>query len=393
MVGYKKGWWAGLLMCAALLLQACGQTEQGLTGNCPSGGLAIGFFGAVTGDNAQLGINLRNGARLAIEQYNDGSPDCAITLMVFDSQGSPDQAPALAVRAVQDERVIALIGPAYSGESRVANPIFDEAGLPLVTIATNAALSQNGWEVFHRIVANDRTQGTAAAKYIRETLQAGRVAVIDDRSEYGLGIADIVRAELGSGVIFDDSIDPDAQDYSSTVNGVRAARPEVIFYGGYYADAGRLLKQLRDAGVTATFVSDDAANDLGLIDVAGQPAAEGALMTCPCAPPEHVREGQAFQAAYARAFGEDPGTFSAEGYDAANVLLEAIAAGSVDRRSINDFLDTINYEGITKQIAFDERGEVAFQRIFLYRVEGGTIVPVGPIGEDVRKPSDASVGR
>jgi branched-chain amino acid transport system substrate-binding protein len=367
----------------ALLLGACSPGGPGggeRADGCPPGGIAIGFLGALTGSNAQLGINLRNGAKLAIDQYNSGDVECVVRLVPFDSQGSQDQAPALAAQAVQDERIVALIGPAYSGESRVAIPILNEAGLPLVTIATNAGLSQNGWEVFHRIVANDRTQGTTAAAYIREALQAERVAVIDDRSEYGLGIADIVRAELGSRVILNDAIDADAQDYLSTVNGVRAAEPQVIFYGGYYTEAGRLLKQLRDAGVTATFVTDDAANDAGLIATAGQPAAEGALITCPCAPPEQVRGGQAFQAAYARAFGEGPGTYSAEGYDAANVLLEAVAAGSVDRRSINAFLGTITYQGITKQIAFDERGEVADQRIFLYRVEGGTIVPVGPIG-------------
>ncbi|MGH8905128.1 MAG: branched-chain amino acid ABC transporter substrate-binding protein [Egibacteraceae bacterium] len=374
----RKAWWAALLTCAALLPQACGQAERASSGGCPQGGIAIAFFGALTGANAQLGINLRNGAQLAVDQYNDRDPACPVELVGFDSQGAPDQAPALATRAVHDERIVALIGPAYSGESKVANPIFDEAGLPLVTIATNEALSRNGWDVFHRIVANDRTQGTAAASYITRTLRPERVAVIDDSSEYGKGIADVVRSRLGPAVIFNDSIDPDAQDYSSTVNGVRAAGPQAIFYGGYYADAGRLLKQLRDAGVMATFVSDDAANDPGLIETAGQPAAEGALVTCPCAPIAQARGGQAFQAAYAHAFGGGPGTYAAEGYDAANVLLEAIAAGSVDRRSINAFLDTVDHQGITKRIAFDDHGEVADQQIFLYRVEGGQIVPVGP---------------
>jgi len=364
------------LVCVVLLLvlQGCAAPGREAVGVCPSGGVALGFFGALTGENAQLAINFRNGARLAIDEYNARGGGCPVQLVSFDSQGSPNQAPSLAAQAVQDERVVALIGPTYSGESRVAGPILDEGGLPLVTVATNAALSRNGWKIFHRVVANDETQGKAAAKHIAETLGAERVAVIHDNSDYGLGIAETVSAELGGSVVFTDSVDPAAFDYSSTVNGVRGVGPDTVFYGGYYAEAGRLLKQLRDSGVTATFVSDDAAKDFGLIEAAGQPAAEGALLTCPCAPAD-----RAFEASYQRALGEQPGTFSAEGYDAANVLLTAIGAGSLDRASLNDFLAGIDHAGITKRIAFDEHGEVADQRIFLYRVQGGEIVSLGPI--------------
>jgi branched-chain amino acid transport system substrate-binding protein len=299
--------------------------------------------------------------------------------VAFDSQGAPDQAPALAQKAVTDRRIAAIVGPAYSGESKVANPIFDEAGLPIVTIATNPALAQQGWDIFHRVVANDGAQGPAAAKYIVETLKARRVAVVDDKSEYGKGIADIVRQGLGGLVVFNDSIDTQSPDYSNTVNGAKISGVAVVFYGGYYSAAGLLLKQLRDAGITATFMSDDAAKDPQLIQAAGQAAAEGVLLTCPCAPIENVRNGERFRSDYVQAFRTEPGTFSAEGYDAANVLLEAIKAGRTDRAAINDFLKTVDYQGITKRIAFDDTGEVADQRVFLYRVSGGAITAVGPI--------------
>lgn len=367
------------LSCAlALLTAACGVRGGGSSaGGCPRGGAAIGFFGALTGPNSQLGINLRNGARLAIDQHNAAGPACTVELVEYDSQGDPAQAPALAQRAVLDQRVVAIVGPAYSGESKVADPIFDEAGLPIVTIATNAALAQNGWEIFHRVVGNDRAQGLGLAGYIKKQLPEKKVAVVDDQSEYGKGIADIVRTDLGGLVAFSDSVDPTAQDYSSTVNGVRRSGADVIFYGGYYAEAGRLLKQLRDAGVTATFVSDDAAKDPQLIQIAGQAAAEGALLTCPCAPIENVRDGERFRSAYEAAFQTEPGTYSAEGYDAATVILEAIKGGEADRTSINDFLGTVDYAGITKQITFDATGEVADQRIFMYQVTNGAITAVG----------------
>ncbi|MGH8884197.1 MAG: branched-chain amino acid ABC transporter substrate-binding protein [Egibacteraceae bacterium] len=363
-----------------LLAVACARGGGSSTDRCPQGGVAIGFFGALTGPNSpQLGVNLRNGARLAIDQYNAAGPACNVELVQFDSQGSPDQAPGLAQKAVLDQRVVAIVGPAYSGESRVANPIFNEAGLPIVTIATNPALAQSGWGIFHRVVGNDDAQGPAAARYIAETLRGTKVAVIDDKSEYGKGIADIVRQQLGSAVSFNDAVDTTAQDYSSTVNGVKSSGADVIFYGGYYAEGGRLLKQLRDAGVQATFVSDDGANDPQLVSVAGRPAAEGAYLTCPCAPLKDVRNGEQFRDAYQRAFNVEPGTYSAEGYDAANVLLEAVKAGSADRTSINRFLDSVDYAGITKQIKFDQRGEVGDQRIFMYQVKDGVITPVGPV--------------
>ncbi|MGH8899659.1 MAG: branched-chain amino acid ABC transporter substrate-binding protein [Egibacteraceae bacterium] len=375
------------LACALLVLAAAcgggggGPSAAGGDGGCPQGRVAIGFFGALTGSNSpQLGINIRNGARLAIDQYNAASPACTVELVEFDSQGDPAQAPALAQRAVADQRVVAIVGPAFSGESRVANPIFDEAGLPIVTpSATNPKLAQNGWDIFHRAMGNDDAQGPAAAKYIAETLKGEKVAVVDDKSEYGKGIADIVRQKLGSVVSFNDAIDTAAQDYSSTVNGVKGSGADVIFYGGYYAEGGRLLKQLRDAGVTATFVSDDGAKDEQLVSVAGRSAAEGAYVTCPCAPIEQVRNGNAFRDAYKKAFNVEPATYSTEGYDAANVILEAIKAGKTDRTSINQFLDSVDYAGITKQIKFDKTGEVGDQRVFMYQVKEGAITSVGLI--------------
>lgn len=375
-----------VLACAFVVLAAAcggggGGPSAGGDGGCPEGGVAIGFFGSLTGPNSpQLGINIRDGARLAVDQYNAAGPACKVELVEFDSQGDPAQAPALAQKAVADQRVVAIVGPAFSGESNVANPIFNEAGLPIVTpSATNPKLAQNGWDIFHRAMGNDNAQGSAVAKYIAETLKGKKVTVIDDKSEYGKGIGDIVRQELGSAVTFDDAIDTTAQDYSSTVNGVKGAGVDVIFYAGYYPEAGRLLKQLRDAGVQATFISGDGTRDPQFISVAGPSAAEGAYLSCPCAPLTEVRNGEQFRDAYEKASNSEPGTYSTEGYDSANVILEAIKASKTDRVSINQFLDSVDYAGITKQIKFDETGEVNDQRIFMYQVKNGVITSLGLI--------------
>ena len=244
-------------------------------------GIALAFFGAYTGPNAGLGIPIYNGEKLAIDQFNAQNPNCQVGLKKFDSQGSPDQAPQLARSVVGDASVVGVVGPAFSGESKNANPIFNEAGLPIITpSATNATLQQQGWTIFHRLLANDDTQGPGVAKYITTTLNAEKVYVIDDASDYGKGLAQTrqrrARPARSSG---QDEIDPKATDYSATVTKVKAASPDAVFYGGYYSQAGPLAKQLKDGGVKATFVSGDGTKDAGFVKLGGD-ATEGAILSC-----------------------------------------------------------------------------------------------------------------
>src|SRR6478672_9088291 len=208
---------------AALALSACGGTSgSGDTSSAPSE-VKIGFFGALTGDAANLGQNIKKGAQLAIDQYNATSPKTKITLVDYDSQGNPDQAPGLAKKAIDDKAVIGIVGPAFSGESKAADPLFNEAGLVTISAsATNPALSTNGWKTFFRVLGNDASQGPAAAKYIQDVLQAKKVVVVDDASEYGKGLADIVKSTLGSTVVATDTIQQKQTDFGPTVTKIRS---------------------------------------------------------------------------------------------------------------------------------------------------------------------------
>jgi branched-chain amino acid transport system substrate-binding protein len=338
-------------------------------------GLALGFFGAYTGENSGLGIPIYNGEQLAIDQFNEKNPDCKITLKKYDSQGSPDQAPQLARSIVGDSSVVGIVGPAFSGESKNADPIFNEAGLPIVTpSATNATLQNNGWTIFHRALANDATQGPGVAKYIKDTLKAAKVYVIDDASEYGKGLADQVKSTLGSAVVGSDTIDTKATDYSSTVTKVKGASPDVVFFGGYYAQAGPLAKQLRDGGVTnAKLVFGDGVRDNQYVQLAG-PAAEGSFISCTCAP-----SPADFAATYKAKFNTDPGTYAPESYDSTLAFLTAIAAGKTTRKDINDYLKTIDIKGLTKQIKFDDKGEVVAKTVYIFTVKDGKIIEGGTV--------------
>ena len=362
------------VVAAALALSACGGTTS--SGDKSAGGkacdLKIGFFGALTGDAANLGINIKNGAELAVNQYNEKNADCKVTLVTFDSQGDPSIAPGLAQKAVTDKKLVGIVGPAFSGESKAADPIFEKAGLNLISAsATNPALSENGWKTFHRLLGNDATQGPAAAKYMKDILKVEKAFVIDDSSEYGKGLADIVRKDLGAMVVGSDAIQQKQTDFSGTVTKVTASKAPAVFFGGYYAEAALLVKQLRAAGYTGTFVAADGVKDDGFIKAAGA-AAEGAIVTCPCLPPDQAPE---FATAFKKAYNSDPATYSAEAYDAANVFLAAIAAGKSASADMTAFIGSYDQKGVTKQVKFDAKGEPANVSVWAYKVTGGKIVP------------------
>jgi branched-chain amino acid transport system substrate-binding protein len=361
---------------------APGSTSPGVTAP-PADPLKIGFFGALTGPNAQFGINEYNAARLAVDQHN-ALGATQVQLVQYDSQGDPSVALQLAQRVIAD-KVVVVIGPAFSDESARADPIFEQAGIVNVTAsATGSKLAENGWKYWHRVVGSDNSQGAAAAKYIARKLSARSVAVIDDNEDYSSGIADIVRSSLKSSgvtVTVSDHIDKNTLDYSPIVDSIKAANVDAIFYGGYYSEGGRLLKQLRDAGVTVPWVSDDGAAISKLVDIAGAAAAEGALMTCPCGDMAGNPKAVSFVAGYKASTGVDPGTYSAEAYDATNIVLKAIDAGKTTARDIDDYLSTANYDGLTRTIKFDAKGQVSSSTVNVFEVKGGKVTFDGSVDQ------------
>ncbi len=350
----------------------------GAGANCPKD-VKIGFFGALTGSDAALGLNERNGMKVALDRYKKES-GCEVKLEEYDSQGAAAQAPALASKAVTDSKVVAIVGPAFSGESKTANPIFNEAGLPIITpSATNATLQKNGWKIFHRAVANDDFQGPAAAKFIVGK-GAKKVAVVDDSSEYGKPLADTVRAKLkeaGVAVDVNEAIDPKGSDYSSTVTKVKAANVDAVFYGGYYESAGRLMKQLRDGNVAATFVAGDGSLDIKFLDSASGKG-EGAILLAPSA---YTATDQAFIDEYKKLnSGAEPGLYSIEGLDATNHILAALKAGKTTRADINTYISTVPYKGLLKNYKYQADGELqGGGDILVHEVKGSKITLVGPV--------------
>lgn len=340
--------------------------------------LKIGFFGPLTGDAAGLGIHMRNGTKLAIDQYNKDNADCKVQIEEYDSQGDPAKAPALAQKAVGDAKVVGIIGPAFSGESEVGNPIFDEAGLPAITpSATRPSLSTKNWKIFHRGVGNDTSQGPAAGRYIKNVLKAEKVYVIDDQSAYGAGLVDEVKKVIGA-VAGEDKIQVKQTNFSAQVTKVVGSGANVLFFGGYYTEAGLLLKQLKGAGWKGTMVAGDGVNDANFIKVAGEQVAEGTILTCPCAPATAAKGS--FVTDYKAAFDNaEPGTYADVSYDITKIMLEGIKAGKGTRADLLSFINSYNGTGGATGVTykFESTGELdpAQVKVWAFKVNAGKVVP------------------
>jgi branched-chain amino acid transport system substrate-binding protein len=364
---------AGLLVGSA----ACAKNNNDDAASSSKCGNKIAFFGALTGGNAQLGINIRDGAKLAVDQYNKANADCTVALVEKDSAGDPAQASGLATSVVQDTKILGVVGPAFSGESKVANPILSKAGVVIITpSATNPALAKQGDATFHRALGNDASQGPGAALYMKNVLKVQKTYVVDDASEYGKGLADQVKSTLGPLVVKSSVVKEKQIDFGTLVQDVQASGADSIFWGGYYREAAPFLKQYREAGGKAKFVAGDGVKDDAMVAGAGAANAEGAIFTCPCVPPD--KAGGTFAADYKTATGRDPGTYSAEAFDAANILLSGLKAGNTSKDKLETYVDGYTGKGVTTTFKFKENGDIddSAVAVWVYKVDAGKIVPV-----------------
>ncbi|ABP55584.1 branched-chain amino acid ABC transporter substrate-binding protein [Salinispora tropica] len=360
-------------LSAALIAAAGCQAEEDDTAGSSDCGGKIAIFGAFSGPNSGLVIPSRDGALLAVKQHNEANPDCEVTLQEFDTQGDPTQATPVANQVTGDESFLGVIGGAFSGESKATMAVYEAAGMVMVSpSATAIELTAGGNKVFHRVVGNDAIQGAAAAVYFRDVVQAKKVFVINDGTTYGAGIADELTKALGALAGGTDQVQEKQVNFAATISKIKAAAPDAIAYGGYTNEAAPLVKQLREAGITTTFLGFDGLYDPSFPEGAGA-SAEGVIVTCPCLPPD--KAGGTFSADFEAEYGGPPGSYGAEGYDAANVLIEGLAEGNTTREDLLAWVDSYDKEGVSKSLKFADSGDVDESRVVIwaYEIKGGEI--------------------
>jgi len=344
----------------------------------------IAFEGPLSGDNQQLGINEVNAFRLAIEEANaKGDLGFKVEGLESDDVGDPSKAPAAAAKIVQDDAVVGVVGPSFSGASKAVGKTYGEAGLAFMTpSASNATLQDQGFPTFYRIVPNDNVEGTQGAEWLARK-GVKNVYVIDDLSDYGKGVSDAVQKGLkAKGVkVTRQGVAASTTDYTATAQTVTSSGADVLFYGGYDAQAAKFAKSLKAAGFKGIKVAGNGVKSSVFSDGAGA-AGDGWFFTCGCLDATVAPEAKAFTAAYKAKWKVDPSTYSPEAYDAANAMIEAIKTakkgGEVTRATVNTAVKALDYKGVTTTVKFEANGEPAGgTTVSLYTQKAGVIVSLG----------------
>jgi branched-chain amino acid transport system substrate-binding protein len=373
-----------LCVAAALALAACSK-EAPKSGAQGGAQVKIGHVGPLTGGIAHLGKDNENGARLAIEEANAagtkiGGKDVKFVLVAEDDQADPKVGTTVAQKLV-DAGAVGVVGHLNSGTSIPASPIYNQAGIPVISgSATNPKLTEQGFKNQFRVVGRDDQQGPAIASYLAAEKKPKLVAVIDDATAYGEGIANEVEKTLRAAqikVLPREKGTDKTTDWKAVLTKLRGQNPDAVFYGGMDATGGPLLKQGRELGMKAVFSFGDGACTDKMKELAGE-AAEGLLCSQAGIPPQAA--SKKFLDAYKKRFNMDPILYAPFTYDAANLLIEAMKqAGSTDPKTYLPALQKINFTGSTGNIQFDEKGDRKDAEMTIFTMKGGKIEPIAVI--------------
>lgn len=368
------------VVAGALLLTGCGGGSGG------GDTIKIAYQGPLSGDNAQLGTNMERGIQLAIQEANEsGDYDFELEYFPSDDGGDDTLAIPAAQRVIDDTSVVAVIGPAFSGPAAVSSPLYGEAGMAAVSSsATLPELTAQGFPTFLRAVPNDNAQGAAMGEFLAAQEGVESVVVIDDVTPYGEGLGDVAEATLRDAglTVHREPVPADTVDYGNAARTVVSSGADAVIYAGYYSATAPLAEKLDEAGFDGIAVSGDGTNDPEFVRLAGD-SSENWYMTCPCTDPNKNQATKDFAERYQAEFDAAPGTYSAESYDVANMIIQAIdrLGGAPERQELYDELSGGEYEGLTKTFSFDDKGEFTNDTIYFYQVEGGEIGYLGETSE------------
>ncbi len=383
------------VVVGTLVLTGCGSTKKSTTNTSSSSGskptYTIAYQGPLSGGNAQLGLNMAYAVQLAVNQANaKGDLPFKLKFAKQDDQGSPDQSPTAAQKSIQDPKVMVVIGPAFSGATNAAEPLFSQADLASVTpSATRPDLTTHGWHNFFRAVADDNAQGPAAATYLAKVVKAKTVYSIDDASDYAKGLSGALDSALkADGVTVIHETAPastqcqgtgNSQQYGAIAGKVQNKRPDAVYYSGYYCDFALLAKALRSAGYKGQLMSDDGSNDNKYVEQASASVAEGTLLSCACTDLASDPNAASFVSQFKSLAGFPVGTYSGEAYDAANAAIAAMKSvgKNLTRAKVVQAIANVDYQGLTKEIKFSSDGNVATRTVYVYQVKNGKITFVG----------------
>jgi branched-chain amino acid transport system substrate-binding protein len=374
-----------VLALIALAASGCSEDKKGLGSGKVE--VVIGSVAPLTGGIAHLGKDNENGVRLAIEEANAekikiGGKEAVFELVSFDDQADPKVGTTVAQKLV-DTKVAGVVGHLNSGVTIPASAVYNAANPPIPMItgsATNPQLTEQGFRNVFRVVGRDDQQGPAIANYLASTAKPKLVAVIDDATAYGEGLANEVEKTLaaaGVKVLPREKGTDKTTDWKAVLTKLKGERPDAVFYGGMDATGGPLLRQGRELGMKAVFSFGDGACTEKMKELAGE-ASDGLLCSQAGIPPQAA--SKKFLDAYRKRFNVDPILYAPFTYDAANLLIEAMKkANSADPAKYLPELQKIDYPGATGRIGFDAKGDRSDAEMTIFTMSAGKLVPIAII--------------
>ena len=363
-----------LLLIASMVLSACAPSAPKL--------IKIATQSPLSGGQSLLGVDIKRGAELALEQLSGPLTEAGFTveLAPYDDQATPDVGVANAKNIVADSTILCGVGHLNSGVMIPSSEEYHTAGLPFVSPAnTNPVVTTRGYAEVNRVVGRDDVQAPVAEAYALNELGATSVYIIHDKTAYGQGVAEFFRGAAEKDGLEVQAFEgtEETANFDAIITPLLAANPDVVFFSGIYNQAGVFFKQARDAGYEGTFMGTDGMDASDLAALAGDALTKGGGMvyTSVAGPASAYPKAAKFASDFEAKFGSTPQPFAAQAYDSAGVCLAAIKAAAdaaggemPTREAVRDAIRALTYEGLTGSLAFDSIGDLPTAKYFIIKV-------------------------
>ena len=367
-----------LLAALVLTLAACGKSASDQAAASGELLVRIGSAAPLTGPQAHMGKDNENGTRMAIDDANAkgmviGGKKVHFELISEDDQADPKTATIVAQK-LADNGVSGIIGHLNSGTTIPAAKIYSDNGIPQISpSATAVAYTHQGFKTAFRVMANDAQQGQALGTYAVKNLKAVRIAVIDDRTAYGQGLADeFIKAAKAAGgqIVAHEYTSDKSVDFTAVLTSVKGQHPDLLFYGGMDAQGGPMARQIKSLALNVKYMMGDGGRTPEFIKLAGD-AAQGVYASLPGVPLDKMPGGKAFSDRFVAKY-QPIQLYAPYCYDAVNVMIAAMQkANSTEPAKYLPLLAGISFDGITGKVAFDGNGDLKGGTVTLYQVQQG----------------------
>ena len=344
----------------------------------------IGHTGPLSGAQAFAGKDNENGARLAVEELNAkpitvGGKKVKFELVSEDDQADPKSGVAAAQKFI-DAGVKYVVGPYNSGVTIPASRVYHDGGALIATVATNPKVTESGYKNVFRVVASDSQIGSKMALYAAKELKMKTVAVIDDRTAFGQGVAEEFKKQakqIGLNVVGHEFTNDKATDFNAILTNLKAKKPEAIFYGGYAPQAAPMARQMKQLGLNAKLLGGDTLCSPEMGQLGGDAVGENVLCAQGSAQLDKAAAGPEFKVKYKKRYNQEPDVYAASFYDAVNIYANSMkAANSTDPAKVQQQIAKGSYKGVVTTYSFDDKGNLKQSPVTVFTFKGGQPVPI-----------------